>query len=267
MKFPLYRLVAPALCALLAAASGGCATDGDSGDEPGGGAAARTRGGSDSEGALLGDAVRITAIDRSTMNTDGKVRYTVENVSGVDQEDLAWTVSFVFPMGESERELGVSAAEETTAEKSLVLLRGEKNKVLEAQCGAFGDRRARGQQVTGTHLNVTTNQPVMTTARRPETGTPGTRFATGRIECVAMSDIYAPGDQLTIEFENVSTTKVGNLELQVVFIDAAGKAISRSKWRAIPAMAPAARAKATVDLAGLDMGDRSFLVKVRQRAL
>lgn len=267
MKSSLHRLALPALCVLLAAAAGGCASDGEPDDDPGASGATRLRGGSDAEGTVLAGAVRITRIDRGTMNQDGKVRYTIENVSGVDQEDLAWSVSFVYPKGDSERDLGVSAVEETTAEKSLVLLRGEKNKVLDAQCGAFADRKARGQQITGTHLNVAPNPPVMTMARDADKGQPGTRFATGRIECVGMTDIWAPDEQITLEFENVSASKVANLELQVVFIDAAGKPISRSKWRAIPSMAPGARAKTTVELQGLDMGDRSFNVKVRQQAL
>lgn len=215
------------------------------------------RTGNDAEGAVLIDAVRIAKIDRSTVNQDGKVRYWVDNISGTDQDDLAWSVSFLFPPQKSD--VSVTETAETTSERSLTLLRGDANKLLEAQCGAFAEMKARGQPVLGTRLNVAFSPPVMTLAR--DANTAGTRFL-GKIECVGQSNVWE-GDQLVLEFENITNAKVSDLELQVVFVDTRAK----SKWRAIPAMGPGQRAKVAVDLKGLDMGSRDFLVKVRQQAL
>lgn len=251
---PTTSLLRAVALAAIAACAAACASTDDENGSPG------NRGPNDAESAVLAESVQIARVDRSTVNKDGKVRYYVDNISGSDQEDLAWSVSFVFPRGESSSEISVSAEEETTAEKSLILLRGERNKVLEAECGAFAERRSRGQSVIGTRLNMIPNPPVLTLARAPD-GSPGTRFL-GRIECVGQSSIW-DGDQLVLEFENVSGGKVTNLELQVVFVDTRAK----SKWRAIPPLAPGQRGKVAVDLKGIDMGERSFLVKVRQQAL
>ena len=244
-----------ALTAILALSAAACASP----DGGGGGSAMRT--GSDAEGAVLVDAVRVVKIDRSEMGTAGRVKYTVDNVSGADQEDLVWSVTFTFPpkraTGEGEIELPEES--ETTAERPLRILRGETGRVLDAVCGAFGERTARGQPVLGTRLNVSSNPPVLTLARTASSQ--GTRFANNRIECVAQSDIWASAESLTIEFENVSNAKVSDLEVQVLFTDSK----ARSKWKPLPSMGPGQRAKATLDIRGLDLGSRDFLVKVRQQ--
>jgi hypothetical protein len=251
------RGLAPALaCAALALSAAACQSNGDGG---GGGGGARS--GSDAEGAVLGGgAVRIGKIDRSAAATSGVARYWVDNISGTDQEDLVWSVTFTFPPAKGGGDIELAEEAETTSEKTLVLLRGETAKLLEAQCAAFESRRQAGQAVTGTRLNVMSNPPVLTLARAP--GHPGTRFL-GKIECVGQSDVWASNDEMTIEFENVSTSKAADLEVQVVFTDTR----ARTAWKAIPPIAPGARAKVVVDLRGVDMGARDFLVKVRQQAL
>lgn len=268
---------AGALAVMLAAALAGAGTSGcqsGGGGDPGGGGggggggetvpASTSRGTSDAEGSVVAGVARISRIDRSTVNQDGKVRYVLDNVSGADQEDLLWSVSFLFP-GRSVGAGAISTDEqaETTSEKTLILLRGEQGKVLEAQCGALAEHRARGETVIGTRLNVAPNPPVPTLARTASQR--GTMLASGRLECVGQSDIESPASptELVLEFENLSSAKVSDLELQVLFVSSR----VRSKWRAIPAMAPGQRGRVVVDLQGLDIGDRSFLVKIQQQAL
>jgi hypothetical protein len=245
------RLLGAAACAL-AGLLAACESNG------GGGAPGRT--GSDAEGTVLAEGVRIASIDRSAMAGEGRVTYRVDNVSGRDLDDLVWSVTFVFPRRSGMGDIQVEEETETTAERPLGLQRGEQGRAVVAVCGAFAERRAMGQQAIGTRLNVASNPPVLTVARAAD-GTPGTRFAANRIECVGQSDIWADAESLTIEFENVSGQKVTDLEVQAVFVDTK----ARTKWKAIPSMAPGQRAKATLDLRGLDLGGRDFLVNVRMQ--
>lgn len=211
----------------------------------------------DEAGAVIAEVVRVASVDRSSVNQDGRVRYVVDNLSAADTEDLVWSVTFVFPRGAGGGEIEVDEVAETTAERPLKLARGEKGRLLEAVCGQFAERRAAGQAVVGTRLNVLVNPPVFTVAR-DASGNPGTRFANNRIECVGQSDIYADDGTLSIEFENVSDRRVSDLRVQVVFTESR----DRTKWKAIPEMAPGQRAKVTLDIRGLRLGARDFLVKV-----
>ncbi len=52
----------------------------------------------DSEGDVLaGGRLRIARIDASTLNTDGTVRYFLENLSGKLEEDIIYSVQFFHP--------------------------------------------------------------------------------------------------------------------------------------------------------------------------
>ncbi|MCE9634739.1 MAG: hypothetical protein K8T90_03450 [Planctomycetes bacterium] len=251
------RLVAVALCAASAVSLGACASDGDGGSSGGGG-----RSSSDAQGALLADAVRIASIDRNAVNTEGRVRYVVDNVSGADQEDLTWSVSFLFPPRQVESDISVAEESETTSERSLVMLRGDAGKVLDATCAAFNERRAAGQAVIGTRLRVAKNEPAFPMAR--SAGSPGTRFL-NKLEMVAVSNIEDASDptELVLEFENISGSKASELEVQAVF----PRSGMRTKWRALPAAGAGQRTRAVLDLRGVNIGDRQFLVKVRQQDL
>lgn len=250
------RLASAAFCVAAAVSLGACQSDGD--HEGGGGG----RSSSDAEGALLADAVRIVKIDRAAVNTEGRVRYTVDNVSGVDQEDLTWSVSFLFPPRQGESDIAVAEESETTSERSLVMLRGDSGKVLDAVCGAFNERRAAGQPVIGTRLRVAKNEPAFPMARAP--GSQGTRFL-NKLEMVSVSNIEDATDptELVLEFENFSGGKVSELEVQAVF----PRSGMRTKWKALPAAGPGQRTRAVLDLRGVNIGDRQFLVKVRQQDL
>jgi len=258
------RALVAGFAVCLAAALAGCQSGGGEPTGDGGDPAGRV--GSDSVGTTLLDTVRITGIDRSSTQQDGVVRYTVENVSGQDQEDLVWSVSYVFPSRDSGGDIVLAEEAETTAERVLVLFRGEKGKVLVATCGALEQRRAQGQKIVGTRLVVAANPPVFPFARTA--AQEGTKFASGRLECVGQSSIWGepgspPPDALSIELENVSKGPVANLELQVVF----SETNARTKYVVIPATQPGERTLVTVDLRGLDLGGRDFLVKVRPRGI
>jgi hypothetical protein len=221
-------------------------------------------GSGDAEGAVLSfggePLARIVKKDTSQLGS-GKVRYVLENVSGQNQEDLVWSVSFSLPPGKMTSEIQMREQVETTSERYIVLFKNDKEKALEAECPNFDPSRP----IRGTQLRLGIDAPAMTFARGSD-GTSGTRFYGGRVECVGISGedgLYNDPPALWIEFENVSDRKVSDLELQVVFTDTNG----RTKWKGLPSMAPGARTRVDVDLAGVDMGGRAFLVKVRQKAL
>jgi hypothetical protein len=216
----------------------------------------------DDAGQIVGEVARSVKVDRTTVNQDGRVRYWIENISGQDQEDLVWSVTFHLPP-EVKDGLEVPEQGEVTSERGLVLYKDDKARLVEAECPNWTEIRARGKKILSTTLNLQVQQPVPTIARNATER--GTVFDGGRLECVGMDpDDLLGKDSTWIEFENVSSRKLLDLELQYVFAGAA----ARTKWKSIPALAPGQRARVEVDLRGLGLGtDRDFMVKVRQQAL
>lgn len=239
--------------ALAAVPMWGCAAPGDGG---GRGAVG------DAAGQVIApdNVARIQSVDRSTASRDGRAKYVIENVSGADQEDLVWSVTFWFPP-EIRDGIEMPEVSETTGERALVLLRGEK-KAVDALCPDFQRYAAAQKPVLGTRINLQVQQPILTVPRNSD-GSPGTRFVANKLECVGMIDDLYGQSSLWIEFENVSATKLTDLELQIVFPSSG----ARTKWKSIPSLAPGQRSRIDVDLGGVDVGDRSFTVKVRQQAL
>ena len=205
---------------------------------------------------------RIVSKDTSGLAASGKVKYVLENVSGRDEEDLVWSVSFSMPPGRMTEEIQMREQVETTSERYMVLFKNDRQKAIEAECPNFDPTRP----ITGTQLRLAIDAPAMTFARGTD-GSQGTRYYGGRVECVGMSgedELNSASPRLWIDFENVSDRKVSDLEVQVVFTDSNG----RTKWKALKSMAPRARSgPVEIDVRGMDMGGKAFLVKVRAQAL
>lgn len=238
--------------ALLAAA---CA----SGEGGGGGA----RYVSDAPGQVVppDEVVRIVEADRSGLAETGRVRYRVENVSGREQSDLVWSVTFHFP-AEVRDGLAMPEVSETTSEMPLKLVAGGKSEVLEATCPNFARYSAAKIPVLATRLNLQVEEPVRTVARSSD-GSPGTLFLSGKVECVGMSDDLYGQSTLWLEFQNVTNTKLPPFEVQAVFPDTG----ARTKRKAGAALEPGQRTRVELDLEGVDMGNREFAVKVGFRRM
>ena len=249
--------------ALAAAALALCAAACASGEGGGGGG---SKFANDAAGQLVppDEIVKIVEADRAGLEKDGRVRYRIENVSGRDQPDLVWSVTFHFP---SEVREGVAMPEvsETSSETALKLVAGGKSEVLEATCPNYGRYAAAKIPVLATQFNLAREEPVRTIARSAD-GTPGTLFLSGKVECVGMSpDLYGQ-KTLWLEFQNVSTAKIAPFEAQAVF-PSGGQQNNRTKKKTGPSLEPGQRGRVELDLDGVDMGDREFTVKVAFRRL
>lgn len=246
--------------AALAAGAAACGVIEGGNDGPGtGGSGDNT---DDSVGYVLppDGVVKIVEIDRKELQTAGKVRYRVENISGSEQADLVWSVTFVFPP-EERGEFLLPEVTEPTSEFPLKLVAGGRSEMLEVVCPNWSKYAQAGTKVKATRLNLAREEPVPARAR---TGSePGTYFLSGKIECVGMSDDLYGQTTLWIEFENVTGSKLPPFEVQAVFAITG----ARTPKRVGPGLEAGQRGKVELDLAGLDLGDRSFAVKVNFRRL
>lgn len=245
-------MLVAALAAAFAAA--GC---GSSGGETGGGGG----GPNDQPGDIVefgGQQVaRIVSVDRGTARQDGKVRYVIENVSGRDQEDLVYSVTFAFPPGAMGGDIAMQYELDTTVERGFALFSNDRSKALDAVM----PEASRAGALLGTKLNLAIEPPALTMSR--SASGPGTRFVGNRLECVGQAPFEDDPSELWLEFENVSNQKLSNLEVQILFVDTK----ARTKWKSMPTVNPGERKRVNPDIRGLDAGDRRFLVKVRQAAL
>jgi hypothetical protein len=208
----------------------------------------------------LAGVVRIKSVTRAP---DGGVRYVLENISGKDQEDLSYFISFLFPsqVGTAITMLG---DREATPQRDLVLLRGTEKEL------AAGNPRP-GTASQGTRIDVFSNEAVPVVAR--SAGEPGTLFFNKTIECVAMApedDQRGANPRLWIEFENVSANSITDIEAKVQFHDpsAGNRKVGETNWTPLSNLSPHQRARIDFDLSGVGrISNRIFLVKIRQQAL
>jgi hypothetical protein len=219
----------------------------------------------------LAGVVRIVSVDRSSLNTDGTVRYRVKNLTGEDQQSLAARVVFYYPPSEDS---GIELPFETDViDVDLPLFKGQDNYELVAVSEAFEARSAAGYTVLATELDVTMEVPVPVVARTASA--PGTLLYNGRFECVGISpederlglDGAAP--VLWIELENVSTREVRNVQISAVFMDTQGEgATGETAWARLPRVDAGARERVTLDLSEAGpVRDRPFLVRVKKGSL
>ena len=201
--------------------------------------------------------VRLKSVERTP---EGGVRYVVENISGRDQEELAYFVSFFFPSQEDTaiKKLG---DRDTTPQRDLVLLRGTEREITAAN-------PRPGAPCLGTTIDVLNNEAVPVVTRGD---TPGTLFLNKSLECVAMSTEDDLRDsKLWIEFENVSRRAISELEAKVQFHDpgAANRKVGETKWTPVRDIQPGQRGRVQFDVASLGrLSNTIFLVKIRQQAL
>ncbi len=243
---------------------GACASGGEGG---GGGAAT---GGYDQAGSRVGDVggsaiARVVSVDTSALQTEGKVKYVIENATGTDLEDLLYSVSFHFPPGKVQDEIQVTEEQEASSERPLTLYKNDRQKVIEAVCPNWGGPTRVGK-VRGTSLMIQNEPPVPVL---PRTATDsGTRLFNNRLECTAIAtrdELDAETPRLWVELENTDAQKrkAADLEIQVVFPNGG----TRTKWKSVPTIQPGGRVKVDLDLRGVELGDKEFLVKVRPQAL
>lgn len=210
----------------------------------------------------LPSIVRIKSVDRAP---DGTARYVVANISGRDQEDLAYFISFFFPSPPEEddrvaiKKLG---DRETTPQRDLVLLRG-----TEREISAQNPRP--GAPCLGTTIDVVNNEAVPVVMRAD---TAGTLFLNKSLECVAMSgeDDLRVSKKLWLEFENVSGRPVSEIEAKAQFHDpgAANAKVAETKWMTLRDVQPQQRTRVEFDLSALPrLSNTIFLVKIRQQSL
>lgn len=209
----------------------------------------------------LAGIVRIKNVERSADGASAK--YMVENVSGRDQEDLAYFVSFFFPATKGSA-IDTVGDRETTPQRDLVLLRGTSREIT-----AVNPYPRPGQVCLGTTIDVVNNEAVPVVTRGD---TAGTLFLNKSLECVAMSgeDEVRESKKLWIEFENVGTRAISEIEAKAQFHDpGAGNAkVGETKWTNVRDVQPKQRTRVEFDLASLGrLTNKTFLVKVRQQSL
>ena len=249
-------LLVPAGCAATPAAEGTAATEFSSdaaGDQP------------------VPGVVRIDRVDRSTLATDGTVRYYLDNVSGEDQENLTARVIFYYPPTQ-QSDIALPFDTDVTEEKSIALFRGQGGFEFAAASRAFTERQAAGESILATRIELIVEELVQTVAR--DDTSPGTLLLNGQLECVGISPwelrsgMEGGDPQLWLELQNVSAQRVSNVEVRVVFFDGDEDVRkAETAWAKLPALAPGERARATIDLAGIDLTQARrwrFFVRTRQ---
>lgn len=248
------KSISAVLAALALTALAGCQSPGDAADT---GPAAGSMNDHNGDEPLRG-IVRIKNVSRTA---DGSVKYLVENISGRDQEDLGYFVSFFFP-AEEKTVVKKVGDRETTPQRDLVLLRGSEREIT-------AQNPRPGVLCLGTTIDVLNNEAVPVVTRGDN---PGTLFLNRSLECVAMSseDDVRESKKLWIEFENVSSRPVSEIEAKAQFHDpgAANAKVGETKWTSVRDVQPKARTRVEFDLSSLGrLSNRIFLVKVRQQSL
>jgi hypothetical protein len=247
----LIRLVVAAA----AFAAAGCASGGG-----GGGGAEFT---SDRAGDKpLPGVVEIVKVDRAQ---DGKVTYTLSNVSGKLQEDLAYHVNFIYDPS-VKGAIEMREDREVSPERDLVLLKSDTAKDVVVE------NPRPGHVVRATMIEVQDSPPVAAVARDGATKGTGTLFLNRALECVAMaSEDEIREGKLWIDVENVSERAVSELEAKAVFVDAMDKENAKrgeTKWTTVKDVKPGARTHVQFNIAGLGkVSNYTFLVKIRQQSL
>ena len=222
-------------------------------------------------GEPLAGVVQIVSIDRSTVNTDGTVRYRVKNLTQQDQETLSARVIFYYPPSEgSDIALPYEA---DVIDVKLPLFKGQDNYELVATSEAFAERSAAGEAVLATELDVTLEVLVPVLARTA--AAPGTRLLNGRLECVGISPedarlgLDGTKPELWIEFENVSAKAVRNVQVSAVFMDTRGDVTTgETGWTRMSRVEPGERRRVELNLEGAGVvRNRPFLVRMKKGSL
>ncbi len=225
---------------------------------------------SDAAGAELANgAVRIASVDRSTLQTDGSVRYVLDNASNEDQEHLTARVVFYYPPTGT-GSIALPFDTDVTDEIGVLLFKGQRGYELRATSRAFADRKAKGDQVLATRLDVQVEELIPTTAR--DGGVGGTRLLNGQLECVGIASedlrngLDGAAPEFWVEIENVAGRAIGNVEARAVFIDGVrGVRTGETKWSKVPRLEPGSRVKVPFDLSGAgEVRNRPFVIQVRQ---
>lgn len=237
-------------------AAAGCASDGSGG----GGSASVKNDYADSE--PLPGVVRIVKIVRAP---DGKATYTLSNISGKLQEDLACHVNFIYDPS-VDGAIAVRENREVSPERDLVLLKSDTAKDV-----VFENPRP-GQPVRATIIEVQDSPPVAAVARDGAQMGTGTTFLNRALECVGMaSEDEIRDGKLWIDVENVSGRAVTELEAKAVFVDPLDKDHAKhgeTKWTTVKDVKPGARTRIAFNIADLGrVSNYTFLVKIRQQSL
>ena len=210
----------------------------------------------------LAGVVKIVKVDRAQ---DGRVTYTVANVSGKLQEDLAYHVNFMYdPSVKSAIE--IREDREVSPEHDLVLLKSDEAKEIVVE------NPRPGHVVRATVIEIQDSPPVAAVAREGGTKGSGTTFLNRALECVGMaSEDEIRAGTLWIEVENVSDRPVSDLEAKAVFVDAMDKDHTKhgeTKWTTVKDVKPGAKTRIDFNIAGLGkVSNYTFLVKIRQQSL
>lgn len=226
----------------------------------GGGAAARVVGEPDAPGTqVLPGVVTIADIDRSAMNTEGIVRYYIDNVSGEDQEDLVYFVQFFRPPTASG--IKIEFLSEPTTETPLVLFKSDRRREIAVR----SDDAATWKDISTTRLTVNKMEAVPTVAR--EGSQSGTTFLNGALECTGFQgDFFQAEPALALELTNVSEKPATDLEIRVVFKD--GKNRKETDWKRLAPMKPGQSMDVSFDLSGMGREVRGICwVQVRPAPL
>jgi hypothetical protein len=208
-------------------------------------------------GEPLPGVVAIRRVDRAP---DGGVRYAIQNISGKDQEDLAYFISFFY-----ESQLGTAIEtvgdRETTLERDIDLLRGAEKEIAAAN-------PRPGKKPLGTELTVRESPPVAAVARSGGVRGTGSTFMNRELECVGMAtEDEVRAGSLWLDVENVGTKAVTDLEAKAVFVDSGtAQRIAETKWRPVGDVLPGrgpTRVKFDISELGR-VSHLTMLVKIRQ---
>jgi hypothetical protein len=206
----------------------------------------------------LPGVVKIAGVNRAP---NGRVTYSLANISGKLQEDLAYHVNFMYdPNVKSAIE--IREDREVSPERDLVLLKSDTAKEVVV------DNPRPGMVVRGTTIEVQDSPPVGAVAREGDQKGTGTMFLNRALECVAMAteDEIRAGT-LWITVENTSTRAVSELEAKAVFMDHSTK-MAETKWATVRDVKPGAQTRIDFNIAGLGrVATWTFLVKIRQQSL
>lgn len=251
----------------LAALLTGCPTTGKKAD-PGGKGAVPGVQKDEADTELADGLVKITAIDRSKLPTEGIVTYTVENTSGEHLENLLYYVLFSYPATAEQKDVGLDFDSAATNETPLNLSKG-RSKAIPVKSPKW-QGKGKSPKVIGTKLAVLKDEFVPTVARLGSD--PGTHFMFGALECVGFASdedmLFTKPPVFWIELENKTKRRVSNLEINVIFMELDGETVAgETGWQSMRSFGPGERKRTDLKLKKVKKVRPDFWVKIRTEDL
>lgn len=222
---------------------------------------------SDEVGDRPAPGLEIVALDRSRIEQDGSIRYTLRSTSA-DTWRRRWVrvcVYFSDAEGEDSR---TEFETEYIPVADLRISEPHGEAEFAARSREVHQRLGDGERVVGTRLFVIDKFRGPTLAR--DANGPGERFTRwSKLECVGLAsrnDLASDPPRMWVVVENVLGRRVDDVELRVVFLDPGTllRTKNASPWEFVPPLEAGESARVDLDVTGIrNVAETPFEVEGR----